>query len=487
MKTLYKLLVPVLVLVASCTKDIDKLNIETKRASVVPAGMLFNNAIKTLSDGMASANVNTNIFRHVVKHWGQATNEDEAQYDFNTRTINAAWWSRMYRDIINDIRDAKRIVTADANLTEGVRTNQLAQLDIIEVYAWSVLVNSFGNVPYKDALDDTKLFPAYDDAKTIYADILKRLAEDISKLNPANNGFAANEDILYSPTLYPPGTNVNSVRLWVKFANSLYMRLAMVIADADNATAKAAVEAASPKAFTAASDSSTVFKYLALPPNNNPLYDQIVTSGRSDFIAAKDLMDVLNNMSDPRKTQFFGTNNVGQYVGAVVGVVTSFSSVSKPATKISAPDAINILADYMEMEFLRAEAVERGYNVGGTAEDHYKNAIRASIIGWGGTNADADTYLARADVAYTTAAGAWRQKIGFQKWIALYNRPYDGWVELRRLDYPQMPLPFGAKTGFPNRMSYPGVEQQVNGANYTKAAADIGGDKVETKLFWDKF
>jgi hypothetical protein len=139
------------------------------------------------------------------------------------------------------------------------------------------------------------------------------------------------------------------------------------------------------------------------------------------------------------------------------------------------------------MEFYRAEAKERGFTVTGTAEEHYNKAISASILAWGGTAADAAVYLARPDVAYTTAAGTWRQKIGTQKWIALYNRPYEGWLELRRLDYPVLPAPVGAKSGFPNRLTYPGNEQQLNGTNYTAAASAIGGDKVETKLFWDKF
>src|SRR5215468_822575 len=97
MKALYKIGMIVLLFSASCKKDIDTLNVEVKKSSTVPAGTLFNNAVKTLSDGMASANVNVNIFRHVVKHWSQATNQEEAQYDFNTRAINAAWWARMYR------------------------------------------------------------------------------------------------------------------------------------------------------------------------------------------------------------------------------------------------------------------------------------------------------------------------------------------------------------------------------------------------------
>jgi hypothetical protein len=40
---------------------------------------------------------------------------------------------------------------------------------------------------------------------------------------------------------------------------------------------------------------------------------------------------------------------------------------------------------------------------------------------------------------------------------------------------------------FPNRLRYPGNEQQLNFSNYTAAASNIGGDETETKLFWDIF
>ena len=86
-----------------------------------------------------------------------------------------------------------------------------------------------------------------------------------------------------------------------------------------------------------------------------------------------------------------------------------------------------------------------------------------------------------------TAAGDWKQKIGTQKWIALYNRPYEGWVEIRRLDQPKIAAPVNAKlTSFPTRFSYPSTEQTLNGANYTAAASAVGGDLYTTKLFWDK-
>jgi hypothetical protein len=64
---------------------------------------------------------------------------------------------------------------------------------------------------------------------------------------------------------------------------------------------------------------------------------------------------------------------------------------------------------------------------------------------------------------------------------------FETWTEMRRLDHPQLPLAENAISGFPNRLRYPGNEQQLNFSNYTAAASNIGGDETETKLFWDIF
>jgi hypothetical protein len=475
MRKIIYIALPVLFL-AACTKDISDYNNETKKPAVVPAPTLFSNAVKNIADGLANASVNINVFRFTVKHWAMAVYQDEAQYDFTTRAIPQAWWTRMYRDVLNDLKESARVITADALLDAGVKANQLAIIDIMQVYAYSILVNTFGNVPYKDALDPNNLSPAYDDAKTVYTDLMKRLADDISKLNTGSAGFAAADDLIYA----------GNVSKWIKFANTLQMKMGMTIADDDGNAAKTAVEAADAKAISAAADNAQL-KYLGTSPNTNPLYADIVLGGRADYIAAKDLMDQLISLNDPRKSQYFGTNNAGDYAGGIVGRVNTYADYSKPSSKVSAADAPALFADYVETEFLRAEAKERGYNIAGTAAEHYNNAITASILFWGGTAADATAYLLQPAVAYATASGGWKEKIGFQKWIALYNRPFDGWTELRRLDYPVLTPPVGALSGFPTRFPYPGNEQQLNGANYTDAAAKMGGDKVTFKLFWDKF
>lgn len=476
MKKLLLLITPVLFLVTACTKDINTYNNVTKSPSTVPPGPLFTYATKSLVDGLASCNGGTNIYRHIVEHWSQAVIEDAAQYNFNIGNVCDNWWTRMYVNVLSNYHMSDSILAADKVTLPAVIRNERAIVDIMEVYTFNLLVNSFGNVPYSQALNYNNLFPRYDDAKTIQQDLLKRLAADIGNLDPTNSSFAATEDLFY-------GGNVTK---WIAFANSLQMMMGMTLADVDAATARSLVESANAKAF-ASSATDVVWQYLAVP-NNNPTYNDLVLANRTDYVACKTLIDYLVRMSDPRLPGFFGTNSSGVYAGAVIGVPTPYQSVSKPAAALNLATTPYTFMDYMEMEFYRAEAIERGFSIPGTAEQHYDSAIALSIRSWGGTQAQVLTYLSRPDVAYATAPGTYKQKIAFQKWVALYCRGFDGWTELRRLDWPAMVVPVGAVSGFPNRMTYPATtstEQALNGVNYTQAAAAIGGDKAETKLYWD--
>lgn len=466
---------------AACTKNISRFNEQTKSPGVVPASTLFSSAVKQVTDGLTSTNVGVNVFRLIVQQWATTTYQDEPNYDISTRNIPQLWWSRMYRDVLVDLNEAKRLITADITLTEATRKNQLAIADIMEVYTYSILVNTFGDIPYSEALDYNKLSPKYDDAKTVSDDLFTRLNADIAALNIAGSGFDAKSDLVYGSI----ASESDRVKAWIKFANSLKIRMAMTVVDVDAAKSKAAVEEADKNAFTSAADNA-VFKYMTTTPNTNPIWVDIVQSNRQDFVAAGTLVSKLNQLGDPRLSLFFKPNDAGIYVGGISGSNNTFSNFAKVSDKVSAPDYPALLLDYVEMEFYRAEAVERGFAITGTAAEHYNNAVRASIIYWGGTAAMADAYLAKPEVAYATAAGNYKEKIGTQKWIALNNRGYEAWVEVRRLDYPRLTAPSTARSGFPNRFTYPTNEQTLNKSNYTAAAAKVGGDKVETKLFWDK-
>ncbi len=173
--------------------------------------------------------------------------------------------------------------------------------------------------------------------------------------------------------------------------------------------------------------------YLSAAPNTNPLWVSLVQSGRKDFVAANTLVDAMNPNNDPRLPSFFQTYE-GNFVGGTYGSANGASSNSDLSELIKTPDLKGDLITAAEVHFLLSEAAARGYSVGGSAEAYYNSAIEVSMDEWGVSAADTATYLALEEVAYGTAAGDWMQKIGSQKWIAMYNNGYEGWTTLRLFD-----------------------------------------------------
>lgn len=458
----------------ACKKDLTSINLDPKNPTSVPSYSLFTNAQRVLASTVTSSNVNLNIFRLVDQYWQETTYTDESNYDIITRPIPDQMWNTMYRDVLRDFESAKAIIPTDVpNATS--QKNELAITDIMEVYTWYYLVTSFGNIPYTEALNIANTFPKYDDQVAIYKDLLKRLDADISALNTSGSSFGS-ADIIYG----------GDVAKWKKFGNSFKLKMGMTIADADAATAKATVESAAPGVFTSNDDNAS-FQFLSSSPNTNPVWVDLVQSGRKDFVAASTIINTMKGLNDPRIPLYFTTDATGGYSGADPGASSNYSTFSKPAVTLTQPDYPAILLSYSEVEFFLAEAVARGFNVSGSAQEHYNKAVTASVTQWGGSSADATTYLAQPGVNYATAAGDYKQKIGMQKWLALYNRGWDEWIEVRRLDNPKLIAPSTAKSAFPVRFTYPINEQNVNTTNFNAASTAIGGDKVTTKLFWDKY
>lgn len=463
------------IMISSCRKDLTSLNIDPKSPVIVPSYTLFSNAQLNLANNLATPNVNVNIWRMIAQHWTETTYPDESNYDLGTRNIPQNWFHTMYRDVLNNFEQSKKLIPGDV-LDADVQKNEIAIVEIMEVFSWHYIVTTFGNVPYSEALNINNVQPKYDDATTIYSSLLTRLNTAISNLNTAAGSFGSG-DLLYG----------GDVSLWKKFANSLKLKIALMMADYDAATSKTAAEAAAPGVFTSNADNA-LFQFLSAPPNTNPVWVNLIQSGRKDFVAANTLVNAMKAVNDPRIPFYFTTDASGiNYTGGIYGANNNYATFSKPDEAITAPDFPTWFMDYSEVQFLLAEAAARGYNVGGTAAGHYDNAVTASIEFWGGSAAQATAYLAQPSVAYATAPGTYKQKIGTQAWIALYERGHDAWTEWRRLDYPVLVAPPAAVTAIPVRYSYPVSEQNLNKTNYDAAAAAIGGDLVTTKLWFDKF
>ncbi len=455
-------------------------NVNPKMASEVTGPSVFLMAEVQLVEQVNSLDQNQNISRLLAQYNTQTTYYGESQWNFYDRGLPDEMWETMYRDVLLDMQEAKRLADIDATITTGVKTNQKAIIDILEVYTYHVLVDLNGNVPYSEALKGReKPTPRYDDAATVYADLINRLTMDAATLDNSFESYG-NADVIYN----------GDVDSWILFANTLQLRLAMRLADKNPALSKSAAEVAVLRGVFTAQSQSAALHYYGLTPHVNSIYSNMVEGGRQDFVAANTIVDIMNSLSDPRRPYYFSTVD-GEYIGGRYGYYNIYEQCSSFSAQMLEADYPAILIDYVEAEFLLAEAAARGYNtVGGTAESHYNEAVTQSIIAWGGNASEAATYLARPETGYTTGSTAndFRKKIGLQKWIALYNRGLEGWAEWRRFDTPEFNIARRKTVNdIPMRMPYPYNENNLNLTNYTSAAEAIGGDVVQTKIFWDIF
>ena len=214
----------------SCTKDFQSLNTNPNAATpenVQPSFLItgvFNQSI--LDPGMH-------------ERITQLTNDVYAQYyaneGFSTQTgvTNNEWITEYYNNYHNSmvasLNMAIRIGTAGAR---PYNETQIARIWRVWVYARATDV--FGDIPYFQAADGTGNNPPYDSQQLIYQDMLKELKEASALLSTNNLPQLAGQDYVYN----------DDIAKWKKFANSLRLRLAMRVSQADPSLSKTNAEEA---------------------------------------------------------------------------------------------------------------------------------------------------------------------------------------------------------------------------------------------------
>lgn len=470
----------------SCVSDDLSINNDQDKSYDVPAETQFTNAEKALTDQLVTPSVNLSILRYTSQYWAATQYNAESRFNIITRGLGATHWNALYRGVLGNLQTSKEVLLtvkkpvavseADWNKQQA---NKVALIEILQVYTFQILVDTYGDVPYTDALKVQEvILPKYEDDAAIYPKLITRLDAAIAALDESGESFGS-ADFIYG----------GDVAKWKIFANSLKLKIGLNLSDIDNALAKATIESAYNAGVILTNTQNAEFAYPGASPMFNPIYANLVASNRDDFVASETIIDEMNTLADPRIAVYFTPLADGTYVGGINGSTNNYRDFSHPGDKLKAADFPALLLEATEVNFYLAEAAARGFVVGNTTEYYYEKAITESFANWGIAD-QAAAYIATPAVSYATAAGTtFKEKIGRQAWIAFYNRPFEAWTSYRRLDFPAFVAPSNAVAAaekqIPKRYTYPINEQTVNNVNWVAASAAIGGDKLATKVFWD--
>ncbi|GGB22487.1 SusD/RagB family nutrient-binding outer membrane lipoprotein [Puia dinghuensis] len=479
MKKFFYIPIAICILGSGCTKNLTDYNTNPKAPVTAPSAAVFLSAEKSLVDAVTSTSVSSAPFRILAQSWTENTYTYEARYNFSAYQAPDGWWNALYDNVLDNLYAAKNLYPTDVADPVALKNDRIIT-DLLEIYTYNLLVNTYGNIPYSQAENRLIPFPKYDDAKTVFNDLLTRVDTCIAGLNTGGSAMGGSDQIY--------GGNVAK---WLKFAASLKLKLSMYLADVDAATfSKKVGEAIQTGLFASNSDNAVMTYDPSTVGNSNPIWQAMVNSGRHDFCPAAYMVNTLSGLNDPRLSLYYNTDPNGKYTGGIAGNGNSYSTLSTFSNTWLAANYPGDLLDYSEVAFDLAEAAARGVAAAGTAATNYNNAITASVVFWGGTTASATTYLAQPTVAWSASAN-YKQQIGYQEWIAFANRNWDSWTLIRRLKYPNLDVvspPTGATGNLPLRFTYPNLEVSSNPTNWAAAVKAVTGgstDIVSAKLFWE--
>lgn len=520
-------------IVASCTKKYEEINTDRNTVATVGASelpFLFSRAQAVAIPNTASYQVAQNLF---ADQYAQYFADVATYFPSDRLNIRMDWVGAAFNPIYTTMVPQLQTIMAATDSTSA----EYALANVIWVLGFHRVTDYWGPIPYFSAGKPATSVP-YDPQDKIYDDFLKRLATaaTILKGKTSEKPFGGSADLMY-------GGDVNK---WIKFTNTLRLRLAMRISKVDPARAQTEAEAA--VAAGVLTESPVDDAYVKRSETGGDYNGLSIMSDWNEFRMSATMESVLKGYSDPRMTEYFlpTTNSAKEhdmdpskplmYEGLRNGLTSTqqteninlANANSHVGARWSNPDVFKVeggQAGYLatpqnvmataEAYFLRAEGALLGWNMGGTAKELYEAGITNSMKQWGvadatpiqnyinstSTPVPPNDYLnspalANIPVMFNTAdVNIQKQQIFLQKWLAMFPDGAEAWADYRRSrilplypvansDNPDIPDP---KTQWIRRIPFLLSETQNNKAAVEAAVPLLGGpDKVTTPLWWDK-
>ena len=463
-------------------------------------------------------NLGQDMFSGYFHDFNQAFNDKNSVY-----ALNDGWtsthWSYNYSYIMPEVQKCEQINVDQPAL--------LAVTQILKVELMHRVADCYGPLVYSKFGQEGD---NVDDLKTAYTQFFADLENGITALQKFIKENPGVEPYKDADLLTPNKTLAE----WVKFGNSLRLRLAMRVANVDKTLATEQAR----KSFTLGEfleEPGEVIAVSTAGGYTNPL-GEINKSWGEVFMGAT-MESVLTGYDDPRTAKYYdkasgqvitwkddsGEHTLPQlfdYANTYKGVPQGTGLLSadqryRECSKSTISQSTNaILMTAAEVWVLRAEAALRGISTE-SPKECYETGVRTSFNQWGAGGVDAylqssaipanykDPFDSKFDMtALITTTPNWAdangteeqfEKIMTQKWLAMYPEGNEAWTEQRRTGYPKL---FKVKVNnsggaidtdiMIRRLPYPSTLATSNPTQYSSLTRALGGaDNGGTRLWWD--
>lgn len=434
-------------------------------------------------------------------------------------------WGVYYPVIIREAVDLVERTREDEKFV-----NVHAAAKIVKVENFLRLTDYYGDIPYFDAgkaYYSGVFKPDYDKQEDIYKDFFKELKEAVELFDP--NEAALTGDIYYN----------GNIDRWIKYANSLRLRIAMRLVKVDKAWAESEAKLAVAAGLMTSNEDICYVQHdnqqAEFESSSNGIANRMLLDKSSTFRISKELIETMENTDDPRIRFYAGsyledgartditdlllehygsyaefalpaqhyswsyTNSVPVIELNVNGTPTEVSALlqyMQPSKLVSSPGAPYIRMSYAEVEYLIADALARNMNIGvsGDAASHYQAGLDAAVRQWTLFGAKVDeNALAKFKKNNTLKTSTALEQINTQLWVLHFLDPFETWSNWRRTGLPVEQLKFhqyhsGNESDgqTPRRVEYPMSEQTSNPEGLKNAVDRLGGtDSWLSRMWWD--
>ncbi len=510
---------------SGCTEDFDEINTDPTNLTEANIDLTTIGLVFTQSQHSAMLHIpfggrnpwrfqiSQSLFSDIYVQYFATT---AANFDSDKNVIVGGWnaliWDGFYSYCAPQLKFFEEF-TAENELPVE---NAIAK--VWKTFAYNRMTTFYGPIPFSE-FGNGETSVAYDSQESIYKAAFTTLDDAVAvlKANTGSTTILGDNDGIYN----------GNAEKWLKFANTLRLRLAIHIKYVEPALAQSEAEKAVLDGVIESNADNALLATNAITKNS---YNVMTRWGEFRMSAAME--SVLKGYDDPRMPVFFtpaangdsdgdgipyeGLRN-GQSKADKSNAALDFNGSNSDMGAQWLPDALGEgtpirVMRAAETYFLRAEGALEGWNMGGTAQELYESGITMSLDEYGVTNAaypsstktpapvgDVHNTPALSDIPIKFDTGGSKEsqleQVITQKWIALYPDSWEAWNDVRRTGYPKLYDRLNSDNlDVPTNMTmrrltfvtteYDNNTDAVNQA--LKLPEMAGGDKGSTKLWWDK-